>query len=135
MNGSINICKSTAAAVSIIFDIPITVRIIIQINIRIYLCPNPPNSKVWGSLLEKGNAPQMGAGAIWWQVDGSWGPAGWVHADRSWGEKVPDGWHWVGVRGAAWVEFGRAALPDTNKEHRAPTQRAPAQSRQSAGLP
>ena len=56
--------------------------------------PNPPNSKVWGSLLEKGNAPG-------WMARGSeLGARG-----RSWGPAKPDKWRWV-ARGSELVARG-----------------------------
>ena len=56
----------------------------------------PPSSMVWGSLLEKGNAPGWMGGA-----DRSWGPRpdGW-HADRSWGSVAT-------ACGARWVARAR----------------------------
>ena len=50
----------------------------------------PPNSKVWGSLLERGTVPGwMGGTRMGVRARGL---DGW-HADGSWGPAVPDGWH------------------------------------------
>ena len=110
------------------------------------MCPTfylfPPNSKVWGSLLEKGKAPgwvdgvrcrlggmPIGAGVPRCRMGGtrkSWGPAAGMrigaespqcrmggHADRSWGPAVLDRWH------AGWVARG---VPANNRKKARPLQ-------------
>ena len=77
---------------------------------------NPPNSKVWGSLLEKGNAPGSPRGGAR------------IGAQCRVGGTVPDGWHRMGGCGAGSPTRHRVPGPDAQHAHadterRAPTQR------------